>query len=227
MFPAIALLTFIPALVGQAAAQESHKVTFTNNCGHGTPMLVKGEDVLSEGGGEYVSNGALESAIVYLNNGANGECSHDGNQCSMVEITLLNGEDGKSSQADISLIDEHTFSDPIGFEYTDGCSGLGAYCGESGCNTAYYVSNDDCVLVGCAADNAGINIIFCNVQTGFTEAGHQTSPCHGNSTSSAGASSGTTSGQVTTASDTTAPASDSTDSTSVPSTTATTTTTTT
>ncbi|KAL5507064.1 hypothetical protein ACEPAH_6520 [Sanghuangporus vaninii] len=226
MFPTIALFAFVSALIGQGAAQESHKVTFTNNCGHGTPMLVKGADILSQGGGEFVSNGSLESAIVYLNNGANGECSHDGNQCSMVEITLLNGKDGKSSQADITLIGEHTFSDPIGFEYTDGCPGLGAYCGETGCNTAYHVSDDDCVLVGCAADNAGINIIFCNVQTGFTEAGHQTSPCHGSSTSSSGASSGTTSvvsttpsGQATTASGGTAPASDSTDSTSVTSTT--------
>lgn len=86
---------------------------------------MKGPDVLSQGEKEYVSNGPLESAIMYvitlssaalsrrlagicsyLDGGANGPCSHDGLQCSMVEITLKNGANGASSSADISLIPE-------------------------------------------------------------------------------------------------------------------------
>lgn len=71
--------------------------------------------------------------------------------------------------------------------------------GEASCDSAFHVSTDTCVQVGCSANDvrvplvtyyqgvpsnkhlyhlqAGLQITFCGVSTGFTDASHPTTPC--------------------------------------------------
>ncbi|EJD03241.1 uncharacterized protein FOMMEDRAFT_86065 [Fomitiporia mediterranea MF3/22] len=85
----------------------------------------------------------------------NGNCKLNGDGCGTVEITLRNPVtgNGDGSGCDISLIPPLAFSDPLGFKYIDGCDSLDAFCGESGCNTAFYQPNDNCVQVACQENN--------------------------------------------------------------------------
>jgi len=53
---------------------------------------------------------------------ATGGCGNDGEDCTLVEASLING----ASSADISLIPPHEFSVTSGFGYYDGCDGVGA-----------------------------------------------------------------------------------------------------
>ncbi|EJD03238.1 uncharacterized protein FOMMEDRAFT_156625 [Fomitiporia mediterranea MF3/22] len=182
-----ALFLVFSILTSQATA-ETHKVTFTNNCGHGTPKLVRGGNVLSTGQ-DYTSNGPFETAIAYLDNG---NCKLNGEGCGTVEITLKNGANGAASSADISLIPPLAFSDALGFQFTGSCNG-GAFCGDSKCNTAFFKPDDNCVQVQCQQNDAGINVIFCGGSTHFTDSSQKGSPCNGAvSNNSTTASSGST-----------------------------------
>lgn len=137
---------------------ESHTIYFQNNCGHGTPTLVKDGHVLSTGQ-DYTSRGSFSSAIAYLQTGS---CLLNGESCTIVEMTLQNPTcPGCGSSVDLSLIPPHEFSVPTAFTYCGGCDCLGASCDTAECSNAFRNPNDNQVQVQCEENNVDLLITFC------------------------------------------------------------------
>ncbi|KAJ7633602.1 hypothetical protein DFH06DRAFT_1337097 [Mycena polygramma] len=152
-----ATFLLLAAAVGNVAG-ESHTVKFNNKCGHGTPKLIQGANVLSSGGA-YTHQGPLISAIAYLQTG---NCGFNGDSCTMVETTLKNPTTpGGGSSTDITLIAPHKFSVTTGFHYHNGCDGHGKICKGPKCKTAFHVDGDHQVQVQCEKDNVDLVITFC------------------------------------------------------------------
>ncbi|KLO11422.1 glycopeptide [Schizopora paradoxa] len=155
----IALVAVIVAAVIAIAEAESHTVTFTNNCGFGTPTLIQSENILSTGD-DFTSNGPLIGASAFLQTGV---CGSSGENCTLVETTLANPTSpGLGSGTDISLIPPHAFSVASGFEYFDGCDGVGKDCADPDCEAAFHNPGDPSLVTICEADNVGLNITFCD-----------------------------------------------------------------
>ncbi|KAJ7055999.1 glycopeptide [Mycena amicta] len=153
----VAALTLL-ALAVTGVRGETHTITFNNNCGRGTPMLIQGSNVLSTGGA-YTKNGPIVSAIAYLQTGS---CGFNGDGCTMVETTLRNPTSaGSGSSTDITLIAPHAFSVTTGFGYYNGCNGAGADCTGPSCSTAFHVSTDTQVQVACQTDDVNLVVTFC------------------------------------------------------------------
>ncbi|CAE6442828.1 unnamed protein product [Rhizoctonia solani] len=139
---------------------ERHVVHFDNRCGFGTPILIKGGQVLSTGG-DYVSNGPLEAAIAYLQAGA---CGFNGENCSTIETTLKNPtRPGCGSSTDVTLIPPHKFSVTTGFGYCNGCDGVGNNCASAGYfpNDAFCTPTDYQSQRQCQANDVNLAITFC------------------------------------------------------------------
>ncbi|KAI0030950.1 hypothetical protein K488DRAFT_37100, partial [Vararia minispora EC-137] len=135
---------------------ETHTIRFDNQCGQGTPILILGGQIVSNGS-EYSTSGNALSGIAYV-----GECGFNGEGCSLIEFTLNNPICvGCGSSADISLIPPHAFNVPTTFSYFNGCDGQGATCNSATCNTAFFKSDDNQVQVGCQTDNVGLLVSFC------------------------------------------------------------------
>nr|BAF46900.1 glycopeptide [Phanerodontia chrysosporium] len=144
-------------LLGVAA--EQHTVSFTNNCGFGTPLLKANGQTLSTGQ-TVTFGGPLISAIAFLQTGS---CGDNGEGCTLIETTLVNPTSpGSGSSTDISLIPPHAFSVTSGFGYYGGCDGAGADCTYYGCPTAFYNPGDTGVQVACQVDNVNLAITFCD-----------------------------------------------------------------
>ncbi|KAF7351754.1 Glycopeptide [Mycena sanguinolenta] len=168
MFSSIkaATLAMIVVAAGKALA-ESHTVTFENNCGFGTPTLIRqgsvivGQgDVILSTGDPYTSDGPLTGAIAYLQTGS---CGLNGENCTTVETTLVNPTSpGTGSISDITLVPPHAFSVPTGFGYLGACSGAGADCTSANCDTAFRFPTDHSEAVACEADDADLVILFCS-----------------------------------------------------------------
>ncbi|KAJ6468507.1 hypothetical protein C8R47DRAFT_1223308 [Mycena vitilis] len=158
-----ATFALLAVAVGNVAA-ESHTVTFTNNCGYGTPTLIQGASVLSTGGA-YTIGGPLNAAIAYLQTGkwlVVRSCGFNGEGCTMIETTLKNPVTaGGGSSTDITLISPHAFSVTTGFGYYNGCDGAGADCTNANCATAFHSSGDTQVQVACQTNNVNLAITFC------------------------------------------------------------------
>jgi len=155
MFTKFTVAFIAAALAFVQVNAESHTVTFTNNCGYGTPTLKGSDGSTLSTGGAYTAGGSIEGAIAYLQTGS---CGANGEGCTLVEATLQNG----FSSADISLISPHTFSVTSGFAYYDGCDGAGADCNNANCPDAFHSSDQTSVQVGCSADNVNLVITFCD-----------------------------------------------------------------
>ncbi|EGO03623.1 hypothetical protein SERLA73DRAFT_83713 [Serpula lacrymans var. lacrymans S7.3] len=154
---AVALVAAVTVISGVNA--ESHTVTFSNNCGYGTPTLIQNGNVLSTGGA-YTSNGPLTGAIAYLQTG---NCGFNGDSCTMVETTLVNPTSaGSGSSTDITLIAPHSFSVTTGFGYYNGCDGAGSDCTSASCTTAFHDPSQTYVQVACQVDNVDLSITFCS-----------------------------------------------------------------
>ncbi|EIW52330.1 glycopeptide [Trametes versicolor FP-101664 SS1] len=124
-------------------------------CGSGTPTLVQGGRVLSTGG-DFVSNGPLNSAVAYLQTG---QCGFDGQNCAAVEMTLANPSD---SFADISLIPPHAFNvGSVSFRFFGTCSGFGATCASAGCGAAMHSADDTGAIVFCGESDVNLLVEFC------------------------------------------------------------------
>ncbi|KAJ7082774.1 hypothetical protein C8R44DRAFT_753649 [Mycena epipterygia] len=146
------------AVAVSSVRAESHTVTFTNNCGFGTPTLIQNGNVLSTGG-DFTSNGPLIGAIAYLQTGG---CGFNGEGCTTVETTLVNPTSpGSGSSTDITLIAPHAFSVTTGFGYFNGCQPAGADCTNAHCPAAFPNPSGIFPQVECQADNADLAIIFC------------------------------------------------------------------
>ncbi|KJA28799.1 hypothetical protein HYPSUDRAFT_154879 [Hypholoma sublateritium FD-334 SS-4] len=159
MYSFTKVFSFVLAAVAIGVQAETHTVTFTNKCGHGTPTLIQGPNVLSTGA-DYTSNGPLISAIAYLQTGA---CGFNGEGCTLIETTLVNPTSpGSGSSTDISLIPPHAFSVTSGFAYFNGCDGAGADCTNPNCPTAFFQPDDTTVQVACQVDNVNLVITFCD-----------------------------------------------------------------
>jgi len=145
------------ALYAVQGLAETHTVSFTNNCGRGTPTLVQNGNILSTGGA-YTANGEFNSFIAYLQTGS---CGLNGEGCTLVEGTLQNT--GFSS-ADVSLVPPHTFSVTSGFGYYGGdgsCNTVGLDCTGPNCPCAFTDATNGCVIQ-CASDNINLAITFCD-----------------------------------------------------------------
>ncbi|CAE6479347.1 unnamed protein product [Rhizoctonia solani] len=68
-FQSIITTLTVTLVVAAGAQAEKHTITFKNNCGRGTPKLIQAGNTLHSGGGSYTHNGALMSAIAYLQTG--------------------------------------------------------------------------------------------------------------------------------------------------------------
>ncbi|ETW80969.1 hypothetical protein HETIRDRAFT_181235 [Heterobasidion irregulare TC 32-1] len=152
----------IVAIAASAAAvnAESHTIRFDNQCGRGTPQLIFGGHVVSNGS-DWTSSGPASSGIAYLQTG---ECLFNGEHCALLEMTLGNPTcPGCGSSTDISLIPPHALNVPVSFRqvYFNGCDGQGAACNSANCNTAFFVSDDNQVQVACQEDNVDLLITFC------------------------------------------------------------------
>ncbi|KZV76450.1 hypothetical protein PENSPDRAFT_680120 [Peniophora sp. CONT] len=144
------------ALAALAAVKaEQHLVHFDNRCGFGTPTLIGEGGVTFSTGGDVLFESEIRGLIAYLQTGG---CGFNGEGCLTVEASLVNGQ----SSADLTLIPPHSFSVTSGFGYFDGCDGSGADCNNAGCNTAFHVSTDTFVQVGCGAGNENLAITFCD-----------------------------------------------------------------
>ncbi|KIP10579.1 hypothetical protein PHLGIDRAFT_65475 [Phlebiopsis gigantea 11061_1 CR5-6] len=152
-----ALLVSVLAFAGVQA--ETHTVSFTNNCGFGTPLLKAGGTTFSTGG-TVTFEGPLISAIAFLQTGG---CGDNGEGCTLIETTLKNPTTpGSGSSTDISLIPPHAFSVTSGFGYFGQCNGAGADCTFSGCSTAFHQPGDTGVQVACQSDDVNLAITFCD-----------------------------------------------------------------
>ncbi|KAF9073134.1 hypothetical protein BDP27DRAFT_1216539 [Rhodocollybia butyracea] len=137
------------------AAAESHTVTFTNNCGSGTPTLVSQNGSILSTGQKFTSNGPLNGALAYLQSGT--QCGLNGDSCTTVETTLKNPTTpGGGSGTDITLVPPHKFSVTSGFQYTNGCSG-GETCSSANCPGAFTNATNG-KIVSCQTDNVGVTI---------------------------------------------------------------------
>ncbi|KAJ7220844.1 hypothetical protein GGX14DRAFT_559630 [Mycena pura] len=158
---AIAIL----AVVVRDVAAEKHTITFTNDCevGLGTPVLMQGDNTLSTGPQPFTIDGPLVGAIAFLQTGrCGGFGGLPGNGCGIVEINLVDPSmSGSNSTADISLIFPFPFNVVLGFEYFNGCDGLGANCTDDACPGARHVPTDIAQIITCDADNVGLAISFC------------------------------------------------------------------
>ncbi|KAF9073139.1 hypothetical protein BDP27DRAFT_1488055 [Rhodocollybia butyracea] len=134
----IASLLALASFVAFAAA-ESHTITFTNNCGRGTPMLISQTGQVLSTGGSFTSNGPS-----YLQTGGCG----------------LNG-DFSGSATDVTLIPDHEFSVTSGFGYFNGCDGTGFDCTSANCPGAFTDPTNG-LIVSCEADNVDLAITFCD-----------------------------------------------------------------
>ncbi|KAJ6462141.1 hypothetical protein C8R45DRAFT_1178586 [Mycena sanguinolenta] len=160
MFSSIkaATLAVIAVAAGKALA-ESHTVTFENKCGFGTPTLISEGGAVLSTGAPYTS-GPLIGAIAYLQTGS---CGLYGQNCTVVEITLMNPTiPGTGSISDISLVPPHDFSVATGFGYLGACSGAGADCTNSACPNAFKEPTDHSEAVACHADDADLVVLFCS-----------------------------------------------------------------
>ncbi|TRM67145.1 hypothetical protein BD626DRAFT_484864 [Schizophyllum amplum] len=136
-------------------AAESHTISFNNRCGKGEPVVFQNFQQLNSGGGSYTFNGPAPAVIAYLQDGS---CGASGENCSLMELTLING--GVSS-ADVSLIPPHTYSTPVGFAYNNGCDGQGKTCASADCAEAFHVTDDYGAQVQCTANDVNLQITFC------------------------------------------------------------------
>ncbi|KAF8881535.1 hypothetical protein CPB85DRAFT_1340273 [Mucidula mucida] len=154
-------LTFFVAVILYTATlvrSETHTISFDNQCGYGTPKLIRGNDVLTST--SFTANGTFASAIAYLDTGS---CLFNGDGCTVVEMTLVNPTTaGSGSSVDITLIPPLAFSVPTSFQFTGVCSGQGASCATSDCSTAFFHPDDTWVQVACQEDNADLLISFCS-----------------------------------------------------------------
>ncbi|KAI4525162.1 hypothetical protein K523DRAFT_314053 [Schizophyllum commune Tattone D] len=148
---------FVQALfaLGAAAlaAAETHTIHFDNACGYGTPVIYQNFQQISSG--DHTFNGPASAVIAFLQTG---NCGANGENCSMVEFTLVNG--GVSS-TDVTLIPPHTFSVPTGFGYYNGCDGVGNDCTSANCAGAFHKTDDYGAQRQCTADNVNLAITFC------------------------------------------------------------------
>jgi len=157
VFTVIALFAWSALAAPIRIRSESHTVSFVNNCGSGTPQLVQGGVILSSGEA-YTSNGPFEAAIAYLQNGP---CLLNGEECTTVEITLVNPTaPGAGSSVDVTLIAPHTFNVGAGFSYSDSSCG-GQTCAGEGCTEAFYGPTDYSAQTQCETDNVGVTVTFC------------------------------------------------------------------
>ena len=86
--------------------------------------------------------------------GLTGNCGFNGENCLLVETTLVNPTcAGCGSSTDLSLIAPHAFSVTTGFGYYNGCDGAGANCDNANCNTAFHKTDDYQVQVQCTASD--------------------------------------------------------------------------
>ncbi|TFK44229.1 hypothetical protein BDQ12DRAFT_672609 [Crucibulum laeve] len=159
----MALSSFFTVLVTffvftTCVSAETHTIKFDNQCGHGTPRLIKAGNILSNGE-PYTTNGSFSSGIAYLQTG---NCLLNGEGCTLVEMTLTNPTcAGCGSSTDISLIPPLKYSVPTSFSYFGGCNGQGAKCTSANCNTAFFVPDDNQVQVACQDNNVNLLITFC------------------------------------------------------------------
>ncbi|KAI0932272.1 hypothetical protein AcW1_000561 [Taiwanofungus camphoratus] len=155
MFSKVAVAFVAAAMAFVSVNAESHTVSFTNNCGYGTPTLIGQDGSTLSTGGSWTSNGAANGLIAFLQTGG---CGANGESCTLVEATLSNGY----SSADISLISPHAFSVTSGFGYYNGCDGAGADCNNADCSDAFHSSDQTWVQVGCSAADVDLSITFCD-----------------------------------------------------------------
>ncbi|EJD03419.1 glycopeptide [Fomitiporia mediterranea MF3/22] len=156
-FSFTSLITF-SLLAASGVLAETHKVTFENKCGKGTPQLKQNGNTVSTGQ-PFTSNGPFDAAIAFLQTG---ECGDNGESCTLVEATLKNPTTpGSGSSADISLIPPHKFNVAAGFRYENGCDGKGKDCKNANCPEAFRTPPETGKQVACQADNVNLVITFC------------------------------------------------------------------
>ncbi|EJD03420.1 glycopeptide [Fomitiporia mediterranea MF3/22] len=145
-------------LAASGVIAETHKVSFENKCGKGTPQLQQNGKTVSSGE-PFTSNGPFEVAIAFLQTG---ECGENGENCTLIETTLKNPTTpGSGSGSDISLIPPHKFNVPAGFRYENGCDGRGQDCTTADCPEAAHSPQDPVEQLICEADNVNLVITFC------------------------------------------------------------------
>jgi len=152
---AAALVLASSLLVGVRG--ESHQVTFTNNCGSGTPVFLYQGNGNPQGA--TTIQGQLNGGIAWLGN--QGNCQSSGVNCGAVEFTLQNTG---FSQVDFTLetgpgLGNHQYTYPMSFNFINGCSN-GASCDEANCPGAFTDPTNG-ALYQCSVNNCGINIQFC------------------------------------------------------------------
>ncbi|QRW07046.1 hypothetical protein RhiLY_06045 [Ceratobasidium sp. AG-Ba] len=153
LFSALAVVAIAGATY---VAAETHKVTFVNKCGKGTPTLV-GQN------GKIISTGNYTATAPLIARGllVDGACQSNGTGCTVAEMTLRNG----ISAADVSIINPFAYQVPVAFNFTNGCSNVGNSCKDASCCStggAYcQPTGDDAAVRICTTPDAGLEITFC------------------------------------------------------------------
>lgn len=149
------------ALAVAYVTAESHTVSFSNNCGSGTPTLMAHNGAIISTGDSYTLNGPLVGAFAYLQTG---NCGRYGENCTTVETTLRNPTwkcAGCVSETDLTLVPPHYFSVTTGFSYQNGCDGQGNTCDSASCPGAFNDTTNNNAQVGCTENDANLLVSFC------------------------------------------------------------------
>ncbi|EPQ58711.1 hypothetical protein GLOTRDRAFT_149075 [Gloeophyllum trabeum ATCC 11539] len=121
------LLSLSIILGSFAIAQESHKITMTNNCILGNPVFTYHNDNTPQG--PTAINASVLDGIAWLANFTVGDCESLGTACGAVEFILRN--DGSTTMATIDeTSDANQFVVARSFSFVGGgaCDGVGACC---------------------------------------------------------------------------------------------------
>ncbi|EJD03421.1 uncharacterized protein FOMMEDRAFT_156827 [Fomitiporia mediterranea MF3/22] len=145
---------FTFSLLAAGALAETHKVTFENKCGKGTPQLQQKNKTVSSTS-TYTANSTFESATAFLQTG---ECGGNGQNCTLIETNLKNS--GNSS-TNITLVPPQKFNVPAAFRYEGGCNGTGLNCTSANCTEAIHNRTVSVKPSSCNASNVNLIITFC------------------------------------------------------------------
>ncbi|KAJ7311700.1 hypothetical protein DFH08DRAFT_621469, partial [Mycena albidolilacea] len=108
----------------------------------------------------FAINGPLVGAVAFLQTGrCGGFGGLPGSGCGIVETTLVNPSTaGANSSTDISLIFPYALNVVIGFEYFNGCDGMGTNCTDGSYPGALHLPTDTAPRIFCDTDNVNLAV---------------------------------------------------------------------
>ncbi|EIN06827.1 hypothetical protein PUNSTDRAFT_136659 [Punctularia strigosozonata HHB-11173 SS5] len=161
----LCVVTVLAALAGHAAAQESHQISLTNNCGSGNAVFLYEANGTPQG--STTIQGQVLGGIAWIDGFAGANCLSSGVNCGAVEFTLRNDSPNQNA-VDFTLEPQpengsHQFTYPMSYSYIGGgaCAGISDNCPSAGSCPNAFTDPTNGTPLQCIGSNAGIQITFC------------------------------------------------------------------